>query len=404
MMKVLFLTHRVPFAPNRGDRIRAFHLLQYLSRHASVDLLSFAHDAVEAAEGSRLPVRRLSILKTAPWRNRARSLVHLPTSTPLTHTLLDAPGIEAALAGIVRDRRPDVVLAFCSGVARLAQMAPLKHIPLVLDMVDVDSAKWDALGRSSQVPMRWIYAREARCLARFESEIVALARTTLVVNERERRTLAEASPFADIRVVPNGIDLEHFRAPLAYGRGVEPRVVFCGVMNYQPNEEAALRLIERIWPKVLAVRADARLTIVGAHPTDRLRQAAGRHGSIDVTGSVPDVTTYLWNAAVSVAPLMTARGLQNKVLEALAAELPVVTTPTVAEGLPAAVMPGCVVAASDEESAAAIVSLLERTPIERRAFARQADLSGLEWARQLAPVMSILNAAACRKPHIQLAS
>jgi sugar transferase (PEP-CTERM/EpsH1 system associated) len=402
-MRVLFLTHRLPFAPNRGDRIRAYHMLRHLSEHAEVYLLSLVHDSAETNESVALPPDRVTVVRTTPWRNKLRSALLLPTSRPLTHTLLDAPGLEPALAAMVRASKPDVVLAYCSGVARLALTGPLKGIPLVLDMVDVDSAKWQALSETSAPPLGWVYGREARCLGRFESEIVAHATTTLVVNERERRTLAEASPDADIRTVPNGIDLEHFQ-PTEPLRSSGPRVVFCGVMNYQPNEEAAIRLIQQIWPKVRQERPDARLVIVGAHPTTRLEQVARHDETVEVTGTVPDVRSYLWNAAVSIAPLTTARGIQNKVLEALAAELPVVVTPAVADGLPPGVMPGCIVAGDDGESAEAILSLLALSATERRAMAGRADLSELGWATQLAPLVPILTAAALRKSTARLAS
>jgi glycosyltransferase involved in cell wall biosynthesis len=307
---------------------------------------------------------------------------------------LDAPGLEAVAANLVRVKPPDVILGFCSGIARLALTESLQTIPLVLDMVDVDSAKWLALSRSTRSPLAWVYGREARCLGRFESEIVAHARATLVVNERERRTLVEASPGADVRTVPNGIDLDQFRRREASPPSADARVVFCGVMNYQPNEEAAIHLIQAIWPKVRALRPDARLTIVGAHPTARLSQTASSDTTVHVTGAVPDVRPYLWNAAVSAAPLTTARGVQNKVLEALAADLPVVITRAVAEGLPAAAMPGCIVADDDTAAAKGILSLLGRTAGEREAFARRADLSELGWANQLAPLMPILAEAA----------
>jgi polysaccharide biosynthesis protein PslH len=391
-MKVLFLTHRLPFAPNRGDRIRAYHILGHLSRYASVDLLSLVHDADEESAAGEIATARVHVVRTTPWRNRVRSAVRLATSTPLTHTMLDAPALEQAVAAMVRRTRPDVILAYCSGVARLALSDALKDIPLVLDMVDVDSAKWLALSRTTPLPLGWVYGREARCLGRFESQIVAHARTTLVVNERERRTLTEAMPGADIRTVANGIDLAKFRPVTNHVS--EPHAVFCGVMNYQPNEEAALRLVQHIWPTVRAAQPNARLVIVGANPTDRLRNAASGDATISVTGSVPDVRPYLWNAAVSVAPLTTARGLQNKVLEALAADLPVVTTPAVAEGLPDSVMPGCVVAGNDAATADAIVGMLRRSVSDRRALARRADLSHLGWETQLAPLVPILEAAA----------
>ena len=398
-MKILFLTHRLPFAPNRGDRIRAYHMLRHLRSHASVDLVSMVHDDAEQKAVGDVPADHVTVVRTTPWRNRVRSAILLATSAPLTHTLLDAPELAKVVIGRVRASRPDVVVGYCSGIARLALEPALRDIPFVLDMVDVDSAKWLALSQTASSPMSWVYSREARCLGRFEGDIVAHARTTLVVNQRERATLVEAVPGADVRIVPNGIDLQQFRRPDSMPPSEEPRVVFCGVMNYQPNEEAALHLVRTIWPRVIAVRPDARLSIVGAHPTGRLRKAAASDSSIEVTGSVPDVRPYLWNAAVSVALLKTARGVQNKVLEALAADLPVVITPAVAEGLPATVLPGCVVAREDETAVGSIVTLLDRSGYERRTFARLADLSRLGWDAQLAPLLSILENAV-RSPRL----
>jgi glycosyltransferase involved in cell wall biosynthesis len=227
-----------------------------------VDLLSLVHDADEAAQaGGRIPARRVTVVRTTPWRNRVRSAMTLPTARPLTHGLLDSPGLEAALADVVRSSKPDVVLAYCTGMARLGLAECLKDVPMVLDMVDVDSAKWRALSRTTLPPLGWVYGREARCLGQFESKIVGHARTTLVVNERERETLAQAMPRADVRIVPNGIDLEQFSPRSAPAS--EPRVVFCGVMNYPPNEEAALRLVKQICTIVLAERHDGGLVIVG---------------------------------------------------------------------------------------------------------------------------------------------
>jgi len=402
-MKILFVTHRLPYAPNRGDRIRAYHMLQHLGREASVSLLSLVHDREEeAADLSSLPITHATLVRTTPWRNRMRSAMALPTRQPLTHTLLDSPGLEAALAEAVALQPPDVVLAFCTGVARLAFSEPLKNVPVVLDMVDVDSAKWSALSASTRPPMRWIYGREARCLGAFERSIVARCATTLVVTDRERTTLREEVGAGDIRVIPNGVDLQQFHNP--HVPTAAPRVVFCGVMNYAPNEAAALRLARGIWPKIRAVRPDARLTFVGAHPTAAVRDLAVADGSIEVTGAVADVRPYLWKAAVSAAPIHTARGVQNKVLEALAAGLPVVTSEVVASGLPASVLPGCLVAERDEDAADAIVWLLAQDPLARRAVANQADLSRLGWDEQMAPLRGILSAAARRRPCIRLAS
>lgn len=393
-MRILFLTHRLPFAPNRGDRIRAFHVLQHLRRHASVTVLSLVHDVEEERAVESVPAADVHVVRSTPWRNRMRAAVAWPTSVPLTHALLDAPELQGTVDRVARACRPDVVLAFCSGMAKLALLPTLRQHPAVLDMVDVDSAKWAALATTSALPLAWVYRREARTLAKFETAIVRHAVATLVVNEKEHRTLSSQVPGADIRIVPNGVDVNAFRRPDGTWADPGPVVVFCGVMNYQPNEEAALRLMRTVWPAVRRHRPDARLVILGAHPTAAVRDLAERDSSIEVTGAVPDVRPYLWRAAVSIAPLTTARGLQNKVLEALAADLPVVTTPAVADGLPRPALAGCIVTRDELEAASAVVSLLARDSGERRAFARRADLGHLSWASQLAPLIDLLEQAA----------
>ena len=168
-MRVLFLTHRLPFAPNRGDRIRAYHMLRHLSAHATVDLVSLVHDSDEASATATVPADRVTVVPVTPWRNRVRAGLSLSGSRPLTHALLDAPSLVETIADVCRANRPDVVLAFCSGMARLATTAPLKDIPLVVDMVDVDSAKWRALSRATRPPMAWIYGREATLPGTFRS-------------------------------------------------------------------------------------------------------------------------------------------------------------------------------------------------------------------------------------------
>jgi glycosyltransferase involved in cell wall biosynthesis len=172
-------------------------------------------------------------------------------------------------------------------------------------------------------------------------------------------------------VVPNGVGLDEFRPPTPPSD--EPRVTFCGVLSYRPNEEAALWLAQTVWPLIRARRPDARLSLVGSEPTAAVRHLAVADSTVEVTGTVPDVRPYLWRSAVAVAPLFVARGIQNKVLEAVAAGLPCVVTPAVLAGLPENVLPACLATTDPAEFAAAVVDLLDRRPAERRAVAN-ADL------------------------------
>jgi len=211
-VRVLFLTHRLPYAPNRGDRVRAYPLLRVLSRHADVDLLSLAHDDEEASHAGDLAslAATVNVVRVPKLRNLIHSAVMLPTSTPTTHTMLDSPELGDAVDALAR-RGPDVVLAYCSGMARCAFFPALADRPLVLDMVDVDSAKWAAMAATASWPLAWVYAREARVLRAFEAAAARRAKATLVVTEKERRTLSSIAPDAHVTVVQNGVEAARLR-------------------------------------------------------------------------------------------------------------------------------------------------------------------------------------------------
>jgi sugar transferase (PEP-CTERM/EpsH1 system associated) len=389
-MRALFLTHRLPYAPNRGDRIRAYYLLRQMSRVASVSLFSLVHDDEEAAEVARMPfAARVGTARVHRTGNLVRGVLRLPTERPLTHALLDGAGARHTIETLIRPA-PDVVVAFCSGMARFALAPPLEGFPFVLDMVDVDSAKWQAMGAEGGV-RGWVYRREARTLAAFEARAARRAAMTLVVNERERDTLQAIAPDAAMTVLPNGIDVDAYRpgGPPA----AAPEVIFCGVMSYAPNEAAVEWFAADVWPLVRRAVPGARFTIVGSEPTAAVRRLAVVDPSIRVVGAVPAVQPYLWASAVSVAPLRLARGVQNKALEAIAAGVPVVATTTVVDGLPTAVRPACTAADTPEAFARAVQSLLELTPDARRQRAALAAIENLRWDARLAPLEDLLTAA-----------
>ena len=214
------------------------------------------------------------------------------------------------------------------------------------------------------------------------------AAVTLAINARERQDLIEILPAARVVVIENGVDMDSLMpdgAPVG-----DPVVVFCGVMDYQPNVEGALWLAREVWPAVRREHPTARLNIVGARPSPAVRDLASGEMGIQVTGSVPDVRPYLWGSAVAVAPLQTARGTQNKVLEAVAAGLPTVVTPIVMAGLPDQVKPACAVGDSAASFSSRVGRLLGLDPMERRAMAAGADMDALRWPRRLAGVSEIV--------------
>lgn len=393
-MRVLFLTHRLPYPPNRGDRIRAFQIVRALVPDVQVELLSLVHDPLEAAEVPRLEQRlgvRVTPIEVPYYRNRIEAAAALAGRRPLTHVLLNAPGVMPAIRKIVDERPPDLVLAYCSSMAQFAMQSPLSSIPMVLDMVDLDSEKWSDLAAKSGMPLSWIYRREARQLGAFEREAVAHARATLVVNEREAEAVRRLVPGAHVTALPNGVDLWSLQPP---PEPVEdPRVIFCGVMNYAPNADGVCWFVREVWPLVRKVVPTATFSIVGSDPTDQVRKLASAEDGIEVTGRVAEVSRYLWNSTMSVAPLHVARGVQNKVLEAVAAGLPTVVTPAVLEGLPNEVRVACRLAESAEDFARQTTRILRMGGAERRAMATRANLAALSWEQQMAPLPHLLEDA-----------
>ena len=395
-MNVLVLTHRLPFAPNRGDRVRAYHIVKLLAARANVHVVSLVHDREEEAQAAAL--RRLGVDVSTAMVPRARNLVSaaaaLPTPLPLTHALLHSPAVRPALERACARRRPDVVLAYCSGVTPFALEPPLAGVPLVLDLVDVDSAKWAAFAADAGPLRAWIYKREARCLSAFERFAARAAFATTVVNERERDTLLRCCPDANVYVSPNGVDAEALTPPSP--PSADERVVFAAVFNYAPNADGAVWFARHVWPRVRAARPGARLTLAGSSPTRAVRQLAEDDLSIEVTGAVADIRPFLWRSAIAVAPIFQARGVQNKVLEAAAAGLPSVVTPAVWKGLPSEVLPACRVADDADQFAARIDELLAQPPAARRGA--RAHIAALTWPSRLEHLLQLIESAAVGAP------
>ncbi len=389
-MRILFITHRLPYAPNRGDRIRAFHLLREMSKWAEVHLCALVHDDEEASHVDDLRglVRSVTVARVPRLRNLVRAGLALGSSTPMTHVLLDAPKLAAAVDQLAVTSRPDVVYCYCTGIGPLALRSSLAGIPMVLDMVDVDSIKWSNLAGSRGYPMSWVYSREARCLSRFESTIAMKAAVTLLVTGAERLDFEKIAPCAPAAVVCNGVDREYDLPGAPRQPQDNPTVVFCGVMNYPPNVQGIQWFARDVWPVVRTRLPGAVLKIVGANPSRAVQGLGNRSKGIEVTGTVTDVRPFLWAASVAIAPLMTARGVQTKVLEAIAAGLTAVVTPAVSRGLPAELEGHFRVASTTQDFAEAVIVAATSRHVETPALSR--DLS---WEAQLRPLRPLLEAA-----------
>lgn len=224
-------------------------------------------------------------------------------------------------------------------MAQYADVGELQHCPCVTDLVDVDSQKWFDYAEKAHGPLRWLYRLEGRRVRQLEAAAAQRSRAVIVVSEAEANLLRSHCPAAEIVTIQNGVDLDYFHPP-AEGEligsiegGIAPMdCLFVGALDYRPNVDGLLWFCREVWPEVRRQFPDARFGIVGRNPCSSVRRLMRQLG-VEVIGSVPDVRPYLWRSQVVLAPLRIARGIQNKVLEALAARKAVVASPQAIEGL-----------------------------------------------------------------------
>jgi sugar transferase (PEP-CTERM/EpsH1 system associated) len=297
---------------------------------------------------------------------------------------------------VLRTAQPDVVLVYSSAMAQYVAGRIQPTTGLVVDFVDADAEKWRAYA-SSRSPLQWIFAREAETLVQFERRVLQAAAAGVLVSETERRLLARSAPdgAAKLHVVPNGVDTDYFQSWPVCPEG--DRIVFCGRMDYLPNIDGAQWFARHILPRVRRRRPQAVFSIVGAKPTSAVL-ALQRLPGVEVVGGVPDVRPYLAQAAVVVAPLRIARGIQNKVLEGMAAGRPVVATPQALDGIGARIGVDVLVGADEAQFAAAVCDvLLGEVGSGLGARGRGFVLRHHQWPAQLS-MLDRLIAQACADP------
>lgn len=331
---VLVLTHRVPYPPDRGDRLRAWRFIRLLAQVATVDVACFSeHPRLDHRSLGPLfeTCRRVEIvhLGAVRWLSGAWNLVRGRT---VTEGVFASHKFSQVLRHWTTQSSYDAVLAYCSSTFRYAEPLARQQIPVVVDLVDVDSQKWAQLAQVHYGWRRWLYQYEARCLEHLERYILRHYPVS-VVSEREAAILRKWDPVARIQVIPNGVDLEYFRPASSPQAGSEkPCCVFVGVLDYVPNVDAVMWFVKNVWPGVRTHYPDARLLLVGKRPTAGIRRLNRCHG-IELYADVPDVRPYVWQAHVSIAPLRIARGVQNKVLEAMAMGRAVIASTAALQGI-----------------------------------------------------------------------
>lgn len=348
---LLLLCHRIPYPPNKGDKIRAWHLLKFLAERYDVYLGTFVdnkEDWIYAPTVSHV-CAQIEAIPLNPLLGRAFSLKGLLSGEPLSIPYYGSRRLKHWVAQICRRYQIRKFVVFSSVMGQFLPVVTTDS-NVVVDFVDVDSDKWRQYAATVSGPMSWIYRREARTLLSYEVALANSASRSLFVSE------AEASFFASVEGVPgdrighysNGVDAGYFDPGLFPDVRCERELVFTGAMDYWPNIDAVLWFAQEVLPTLRESYPDLRFTIVGGKPDERVRQL-GRQPGIEVTGRVPDVRPYLARCLAAVAPMRVARGVQNKVLEGMAMARPVITSRVGLEGIEASVDEDVLVAESPDD-------------------------------------------------------
>jgi sugar transferase (PEP-CTERM/EpsH1 system associated) len=387
---ILYLVHRVPFPPDKGDRIRTFHLLRFLARSANVHLACLADEPIDerVMPALRKHTQRVAIVPLRHWSRRLRALGSLIRGGTASEGAFSAPGLLRVVRHWAGETRFHAVLASASSLVPYLRVPELDGVPAVVDLIDVDSQKWLDYANAGRGPRSWFYRLEGHRLRRLEQELPAWARAVTLVSDAEVRLYRRFCTGGQVRAINIGIDLDYYQPQPTTN---EPTCAFVGALDYRPNVDGARWFCHEVWPEVRRHRPDAKLALVGRNPSPAVCRLAAIPG-VELVGQVPDVRPYLSRAAVSVVPLQIARGVQTKVLEALAMARAVVVSPEALEGIAARPGAHLLAASTASEWVESVLrlfadhSLRERLGVAGRHFVEENH----RWERCLEPIGPLL--------------
>lgn len=396
MHNILYLVHRLPYPPNKGDKVRSYHLLRHLLKSHRVFLGTFIDDPEDEqyVPALRALCPDLHIERLQPRFAKVASLVGLARGEPLTLAYYRRASLMRWVQAIAAQHPLQASVVFSSAMAPYAQ-ALASAVPMLVDFVDVDSVKWSQYAPSHRWPLSWLYRREGQALLAYERAVAAQARQSFFVTPHEVDLFVRLAPecLPTVQVMSNGVDADFFMPQLARPSpfvGDGQPVVFTGAMDYWPNIDGVAWFATEVLPRLRARWPRLHFYIVGRNPPPPVRALAS--DTVTVTGTVPDVRPYLQHAAAVVAPLRVARGIQNKILEAMAMERPVVTVSGCAEAIGAQAEQGVLRADTPEAFEQALQPLLD-TPAHGAvlgAAARQHVLQRFSWDAHLGGINACL--------------
>lgn len=364
---ILILAHRIPYPPDKGDKIRTFHMVQHLAQHYRATLVCLIDDPKDCRHIPVLKqmVHKLHYLVRTPQIMRLHAGAALLSGRSFSQQCFYSKKLQHIIDAYLDTQKPAAILCFCSSMAEYLFRSRhwperFRDISLLDDLIDVDSEKWLEYAEKKKLFARWLYRREGHLLRSFEQRIVEDFDRVFLVSEEEKKVLESGSSLEKVEAISNGVDLDYFSPAAIQNQhisNVPGKMVFSGAMDYWPNVEGALWFVEHIFPLVRKQVPQATFCIAGRNPVPAV-QGLGKIEGVEVTGTVPDMRAYLASANVCVVPLLIARGIQNKVLEAMAMAKPVVATFGAATGTKAEHGHEIIVANDEIVMASEIITLL----------------------------------------------
>ena len=339
MLKVCVVAQRIPFPPNKGEKLRTYHQIEYLVKLGyNVEVLSLIETnsdqryADELASSLGVSVRTFQ-LSNKLLRYGWAFLKRLPISVGAFRNKSLQEAVDKRLAGGC-----DVLLLTASSLSYYALSSSYfgaSKCTCLMDFMDVDSDKWRQYAETASFPMNWVYARESAGIRALEAKTNQSFATCFLIAEEESKLFhKKVDSTQEVKVLGNGLDFDAFYPATDKQQAQQdnPTFLFTGVMDYKPNVDAVLWFVKECWPSIRQRYSAAEFIIAGMSPTDDIKALDGTMG-VKVTGFVEDILPYFHKADVFVAPFRLARGVQNKVLQAAACALPIVTTSMGAEGI-----------------------------------------------------------------------
>jgi sugar transferase (PEP-CTERM/EpsH1 system associated) len=418
-MKILYLAHRIPYPPNKGDKIRSFNEIKYLSRRHEIHLACLADNPKDLKYECDLKkyCKTTNVIFINPKLAKLKSTICLFSTKPLSICYFYSKRLQKAIDHLLSTHHFDCIFCFSSPMAEyifrskflvsgFQKLGFNKNInrpetsnqqpaTKIMDFVDVDSDKWAQYAQYVRFPQSWIYRLESRKLARYEKKVAETFDHSIFVTGSEVKIFKDQNPhIKNITAIPNGVDLDYFSPRFCQKPETslqQPVIVFTGAMDYFANIDGVVWFTKEILPLIKKEIPEIRFYIVGSNPTKEVLSLSDNN-NVTVTGYVPDTREYLGKATVVVVPLRIARGIQNKILEAMATGVPVVATPKAFEGIEAEPDRDLVLGEDPKKFADLVIKLIKEVSLRESIGnnARRVIENNYSWTKNLEKLDRIL--------------